>query len=64
MQEGSHLDLILTLPEEITSGAEVLVHALGKVLRVEPRIEDGNTRIGIAAVIERYDIVRGEAARA
>jgi len=64
MQEGSHLDLILTLPTEITSGAEVMVHALGKVLRVEPRIEDGNTRMGVAAVIERYDIVRGEAARA
>jgi PilZ domain-containing protein len=64
MQEGSRLDLILTLPAEITSGAEVLVHALGKVLRVEMRIEDGNTRMGVAAVIERYDIVRGEAARA
>ena len=62
-QAGSQLDLILTLPTEITSGSEVLVHALGKVLRVEPRIEDGNTRMGVAAVIERYDIVRGDAAR-
>jgi PilZ domain-containing protein len=58
---GAQLDLILTLPTEMTSGAEVLVHALGRVLRVEPRIEDGNTRMGVAAVIERYDIVRGEA---
>ena len=58
---GAQLDLILTLPAEMTSGAEVLVHALGTVLRVEPRIEDGNTRMGVAAVIERYDIVRGEA---
>jgi hypothetical protein len=64
LQAGSQLDLILTLPAEITSGAEVLVHALGRVIRVEPRIEDGNTRRGVAAVIERYDIVRGEAARA
>lgn len=64
LQAGSHLDLILTLPAQVTSGAEVLVHALGKVLRVEPRIEDGNTRMGVAAVIERYDIMRGEAARA
>lgn len=63
-QMGSRLDLVLTLPTEVTSGAEVLVHALGKVLRVEPRIEDGNTRMGVAAVIERYDIVREEAARA
>ncbi len=63
-QAGSRLDLILTLPTEVASGTEVLVHALGKVLRVEPRIEDGNTRMGVAAIIERYDIVRGEAARA
>lgn len=63
-QTDSQLELILTLPTEITTGTEVLVHALGKVLRVEPRIEDGNTRVGVAAVIERYDIVRGEAARA
>jgi c-di-GMP-binding flagellar brake protein YcgR len=64
LQAGSQLDLIVTLPSEVTSGAEVLVHALGKVLRVEPRIEDGNTRMGVAAVIERYDIVRSNAARA
>jgi hypothetical protein len=63
-QTGSRLDLVLTLPTEVTSGTEVLVHALGKVLRVEPRIEDGNTRMGVAAIIERYDIVREEAARA
>jgi len=62
-QTGSRLDLVLTLPTEVTSGTEVMVHALGKVLRVEPRMEDGNTRMGVAAVIERYDIVRGEAAR-
>ena len=59
-QAGCPLDLILTLPPEVTSGSEVLVHASGRVLRVEPRIEDGNTRMGVAAVIERYDIVRGE----
>ena len=63
-QAGSRLDLILTLPSEVTSGTEVLVHALGRVLRVEPRIEDGSTRMGVAAVIERYDIVREEAAKA
>jgi hypothetical protein len=40
------------------------VRALGKVVRVERRLEDGNPRMGIAAVIERYDIIRGEAAHA
>jgi PilZ domain-containing protein len=64
LQGGSQVDLVLTLPAEITSGVDVLMHALGTVIRVEPRIEDGNMRMGVAAVIERYDIVRGEAARA
>ncbi len=64
LQAGSELDLTLTLPAEVTHGAEVLVRAQGKVVRVERRIEDGNSRLGVAAVIERYDIVRGEAARA
>jgi hypothetical protein len=27
-------------------------------------MENGSSRMGVAAVIERYDIVRGEAARA
>jgi c-di-GMP-binding flagellar brake protein YcgR len=64
LEAGSELDITLTLPAEITHGTEVLVRALGKVVRVERRMEDGNTRMGVAAVIERYDIIRGEAARA
>ncbi|HEX2661426.1 MAG TPA: PilZ domain-containing protein [Candidatus Acidoferrum sp.] len=62
-QAGSQLDLVLTLPTAITNGKEVLVHAFGRILRVEPRIEDGNMRMGVAAVIEKYDIVRGDATR-
>ena len=57
---GSELDITLTLPGEITHGSDVLVRAQGKVVRVEPRLEDGETRMGVAAVIERYDIVRRE----
>ena len=64
LEAGSELDITLTLPAEITHGTEVLVRALGKVVRVERRSEDGNTRMGVAAVIERYDIIRGEAAKA
>ena len=64
MEAGSELDITLTLPAEITHGTEVLVRALGKIVRVERRNEDGTVRMGVAAVIERYDIIRGEAARA
>jgi hypothetical protein len=61
---GSKLDITLTLPAEITHGTDVFVRAQGKVVRVERRVEDGEPRMGVAAVIERYDIIRGEPARA
>ncbi len=64
LEAGSELDLTLTLPAEITHGTEVFVRALGKVVRVERHSDDGDNRMGVAAVIERYDIIRGEAARA
>jgi hypothetical protein len=64
MESGSQLDITLTIPAEITHGSEVLIRALGKVVRVERRMEDGNVRMGVAAVIERYDMFRGKAARA
>jgi len=56
---GSDLDIMLTLPSELTNGDEVLVKAAGKIVRVEERLEDGNMRRGVAAIIERYDIMRG-----
>ena len=61
---GSELDITLTLPAEVTHGSEVLVRAMGKVVRVESRMEDDTSRMGVAAVIERYDIIRGQAAKA
>ncbi len=64
LEPGSELDSTLTLSAEITHGSDVFVRALGKVVRVERRIEDGSSRMGVAAVIERYDIIRGENGRA
>ncbi len=61
---GAQLDITLTLPAEITRGTEVYVRAQGKVVRVEKRKEEDAERVGVAAVIERYDIIRGEPARA
>jgi hypothetical protein len=62
LEAGSQVDITLTLPAEITHGTEVFVRALGKVIRVERRKEDGTAIMGVAAVIERYDIIRGETA--
>jgi hypothetical protein len=59
LRDGSELDIMLTLPREMTNGDEVLVKASGKVVRVEERLEDGSLRRGVAAIIERYDIMRG-----
>jgi len=64
LEAGSELDITLTLPAEITHGTDVFVRAFGKVVRVEQKMEDGTSRMGVAAVIERYDIIRGDAAKA
>lgn len=61
LSAGSELDITLTLPAEITRGTEVYIRAQGKVVRVDRKPGNGKERIGVAAVIERYDIIRGEA---
>ena len=60
---GTEVDFTLTLPSEITRGAEVLVRAHGRVVRVDKRSDDNYQTIGVAAIIERYDIIRGEGAK-
>jgi hypothetical protein len=60
MSPGTELDFTLTLPAEITRGTEVFVRAHGRVIRVDKRQDDQHETIGVAAVIERYDIIRGE----
>ncbi|MFZ3200346.1 MAG: PilZ domain-containing protein [Candidatus Acidiferrales bacterium] len=57
---GTEVDFTLTLPMEITRGTEVFVRAHGRVVRVDKRQDDGHETIGIAAIIERYDIIRGQ----
>ncbi len=59
---GAELDFMLTLPAEITRGTEVFIHAQGKVVRVDRKDEEGKQRVGVAAVIQKYDIIRAEAA--
>jgi len=60
---GTEVDFTLTLPAEITRGTEVFVRAHGRVIRVDKRQDDDHETIGVAAVIERYDIIRGEGFR-
>jgi len=64
MIPGTELDFTLTLPAEITRGTEVFVRAHGRVVRVDRRQDEDEAHesIGVAAVIERYDIIRGKTA--
>ncbi|HEX5423301.1 MAG TPA: PilZ domain-containing protein [Candidatus Acidoferrales bacterium] len=60
LSPGAEVDFTLTLPPEITHGNEVLVRAHGRVVRIDKRDEQDLPSVGVAAVIERYDIIRGE----
>jgi hypothetical protein len=60
--DGAELDITLTLPSDVTRGSEVFIRAMGKVVRVDKRPENGSTQVGVAAVIERYEIIRNEPA--
>ncbi len=53
--EHSHLELVMTLPPEITCGGTHWVCAQATVVRVEPD-PSGSGRHGIAAEIERLEI--------
>jgi len=60
LSAGAELDITLTLPSEVTRGSEVFIRAMGKVVRVEKKPEPGMSRVGVAAIIERYEIIRNE----
>jgi|SRR5215469_13524210 len=61
LSPGTELDFTLTLPPEVTQGKEVFVRAHGRVVRVDREKEvETAANVGVAAVIERYDIIRGQ----
>ena len=60
LQSGSPLDIVLTLPFEITHAEPVRVRCEARVQRAEPA---GEGRVGIAASIERYRFLAGKRER-
>jgi hypothetical protein len=60
LNHSTDFDLTMALPTGITGGPGVFVRAIGTVVRVEHWAEDGHPRIGVAALIRRYEIVRNE----
>ncbi len=57
---GSPVEIVLTLPTEITMAGPVRVRCLGRIMRVEP--QPSTKKLGIAAEIDRYEFLRGEPA--
>lgn len=55
VKEGSPVEILLTLPNEITLAGPVRVRCLGRVQRTENR-EEGS--VGVVAAIERYEFLR------
>lgn len=53
-ENGSEIDFIITLPQQMISAGDVNIRCHGQVVRVEPT-ENGKT--GIAAKIDRYEFV-------
>ena len=53
MEEGSAVELVITLPQQITLAGDVRIRCFGSILRVEER-DEGR---GIAARIDRYEFL-------
>lgn len=57
LQINSPIDIVLTLPKEITMSNDVRVHCVGRVVRVEREDSVRSGQVGVAAVIERYNFL-------
>jgi len=56
---GSHVEMYFALPEKFTRGTKVFIYACGHIVRLEEQDRE-QERIGVVAVIDRYDFTRGE----
>lgn len=56
LAQGDSFEFTLTLPPEVTMTESIEVRCRARVLRVQN--EDG--KVGVAAVIERYDFIGGD----
>jgi hypothetical protein len=56
LKSGSPVEIVMTLPHELTQAGPVRVRCLGRVLRSTNPDDIG--QIGVAAAIERYEFMR------
>lgn len=57
VNSGSPVEILLTLPHEITLAGPVKVRCLGRIQRSEA---EQTGRVGMVAQIERYEFLRGD----
>ena len=57
VKSGSPVEIVMTLPHEVTLAGPVRVRCLGRVMRTQPETGNG---IGVAAAIERYEFLRSD----
>ena len=57
VEAGLPIEIVMTLPHEVTRAGPVKVRCLGRVQRTESHPEG---RVGVVAAIERYEFLRGE----
>ena len=55
LKSGAPLEIVMTLPHEVTLAGPVKVRCLGHVVRTDLQREQD---IGVAAAIERYEFLR------
>jgi hypothetical protein len=57
VNQGAPVEIVMTLPHELTMAGPVQVRCLGRVHRSE-KLDTGE--LGVVATIERYEFLRGE----
>jgi|SRR5271170_4544161 hypothetical protein len=55
LKSGSPVEIVMTLPHELTQAGPVRVRCLGRILRTDTTTPGD---IGVAAAIERYEFLR------
>ena len=56
VKQGSPVEMLMTLPHEITMVGPVRVRCLGRIQRTDTETEG---RVGVVVAIERYEFLRG-----
>ena len=57
VSQGAAVEIVMTLPNELTLAGPVQVRCLGRVHRSE-KLDSGE--LGVVATIDRYEFLRGE----